>query len=702
MAIRIQLRRDTAANWTSVNPVLLSGEIGVETDTLLFKIGNGSNWNDIPSYANTTPSGLEQSLGDYLPVSDRGVANGVASLDSNVKVPNTQIDSTYFTTKTYVDTEISDLSSTLSGDIAAVESTVDSHTTDIGSLNTTVTSHASTLSDLQSQKAAKSSPTFTGDVVLPSTTSIGEVSSTELSYVNGVTSGIQSQIDSKASSTSLSDHASDTTSIHGIADTSLLVTTTGTQTLSNKTLSSPTIEAGSITVLATETGVGTDYTSTYAHDGVADLTFYKEGATFSSFSVGDTVRVLSEIDPTINSVTWEVQSIDLVIAYLPNISLRATGVADGLFGTVSDGVLQKISGSSSTISATEISYLDGVTSNIQTQLSSKASSSDLSSHASDTTNIHGIADTSKLVTTDATSQTLDGSLTIEGDLVVHGTTTTINTSELSVADNLIYLNEPIEYTVTSVTGTGLAQVYTTAVNHDITTSMKVRITGVDPSGYNKSSYVDVDAVTSNTITVAGTEVGTYVSGGTIYAKADVNPDLGFSGGYNDGTYHHAGLFRDATDGTFKFFDSYQPEPAGSIDTSDVSFSLAPVSVDAITTNSVVFTDGTQTKEGVPSRTPIISKTESYTLSSLSERDSMIEVSSSSATTITIPANSAVAFPIGASIDVAQISTGQVTIAGAAGVTVNSTPGLKLRTQWSTVTLFKRGEDSWLVYGDLTA
>lgn len=601
MAIRIQLRRDTAANWTSVNPVLLSGEIGVETDTLLFKIGNGSNWNDIPSYANTTPSGLEQSLGDYLPVSDRGVANGVASLDSNVKVPNTQIDSTYFTTKTYVDTEISDLSSTLSGDISAVESTVDSHTTDIGSLNTTVSSHTSTLSDLQSEKSPKSSPTFTGDVVLPSTTSIGEVSSTEIAYINGVTSGIQSQIDSKASSTSLSNHASDTTDVHGISDTSLLVTTTGTQTLSNKTLASPTIEVGSITVLATE-----------------------------------------------------------------------------------------------------ISYLDGVTSDIQTQLNAKASSSDLSTHNSDTTSVHGITDTSKLVTTDATSQTLDGSLTIEGDLVVHGTTTTVNTSELSVADNLIYLNEPIEYTVTGVTGDGSAQVYTTAVNHDITTSMKVRITGVDPSGYNKSSYVDVDAVTSNTITVAGTEVGTYVSGGTIYAKADVNPDLGFLGGYNDGTYHHAGLFRDATDGTFKFFDSYQPEPAGSIDTSDVSFSLAPVSVDAITTNSVVFTDGTQTKEGVPSRTPIISKTESYTLSSLSERDSMIEVSSSSATTITIPANSAVAFPIGASIDVAQISTGQVTIAGAAGVTVNSTPGLKLRTQWSTVTLFKRGEDSWLVYGDLTA
>ena len=33
MAIRIQLRRDTAANWVSANPALLAGEIGIETDT---------------------------------------------------------------------------------------------------------------------------------------------------------------------------------------------------------------------------------------------------------------------------------------------------------------------------------------------------------------------------------------------------------------------------------------------------------------------------------------------------------------------------------------------------------------------------------------------------------------------------------------------------------------------------------------------
>lgn len=42
MADLIQIRRDTAANWTSANPVLAQGELGAETDTSKIKIGNGS------------------------------------------------------------------------------------------------------------------------------------------------------------------------------------------------------------------------------------------------------------------------------------------------------------------------------------------------------------------------------------------------------------------------------------------------------------------------------------------------------------------------------------------------------------------------------------------------------------------------------------------------------------------------------------
>ena len=45
----IQVRRDTAANWTSVNPTLAAGEIAFESDTNLLKIGNGSTaWATLP------------------------------------------------------------------------------------------------------------------------------------------------------------------------------------------------------------------------------------------------------------------------------------------------------------------------------------------------------------------------------------------------------------------------------------------------------------------------------------------------------------------------------------------------------------------------------------------------------------------------------------------------------------------------------
>ena len=45
---QIQLRRDTAANWSSNNPVLLAGEAGYELDTGKLKIGNGvSAWNSL-------------------------------------------------------------------------------------------------------------------------------------------------------------------------------------------------------------------------------------------------------------------------------------------------------------------------------------------------------------------------------------------------------------------------------------------------------------------------------------------------------------------------------------------------------------------------------------------------------------------------------------------------------------------------------
>jgi hypothetical protein len=48
MATVIKLRRDTAADWTTANPTLAAGELGLETDTLKIKAGNGtSTWTSL-------------------------------------------------------------------------------------------------------------------------------------------------------------------------------------------------------------------------------------------------------------------------------------------------------------------------------------------------------------------------------------------------------------------------------------------------------------------------------------------------------------------------------------------------------------------------------------------------------------------------------------------------------------------------------
>jgi hypothetical protein len=92
MAIRIQIRRDTAANWISADPTLRAGEIGIETDTLKMKVGNGSSrWTQITSYMNVVPSALDTTLNGYLEVTD--LNDTVAALNGvqNLLIPNDSI-----------------------------------------------------------------------------------------------------------------------------------------------------------------------------------------------------------------------------------------------------------------------------------------------------------------------------------------------------------------------------------------------------------------------------------------------------------------------------------------------------------------------------------------------------------------------------------------------------------------------------------
>ena len=308
---------------------------------------------------------------------------------------------------------------------------------------------------------------------------------------------------------------------------------------------------------------------------------------------------------------------------------------------------------------------------------------DLSNHESDTSNVHGITNTLAIVLTDD-ARLSDARTPLDNSVTNNSISGTINQDKIT---NLV------------TTLGNLASLSGAAFTGNVSTTGNLTVDG------------DFTVSGSNVL-VSATQIqieDTLLQLG--HTNANNVADLGLVVSYNDGTQKHAGIVKDVTDSKWKLFDGVTSEPGTTVNFGQGSLDvLALLTLEAnsitatsdITANGIVFADGTQRLEGVPSQTPIIQKTANYTLSALTERDNLIEIDSASATTLTIPLNSAVAFPVGTSLDILQTNTGQVTIAGDAGVTVNATPGLKLRTRWSSVTLFKRATNTWVAYGDLTA
>ena len=170
---QLQVRRGSASQWTSANPTLAAGEFGFESDTGKFKIGTGSTaWTSL-AYASLTTSDIPELSQDAV---DQALVAGTGI------------------TKTYNDGANT---LTLAVDTTAIQARVtDVSDTEIGYLNG-VTSGIQTQIDT---KAPLASPTLTGTVTLPESTSIGDVSNLEIGYLNGVTSAIQTQLNDKLAS----------------------------------------------------------------------------------------------------------------------------------------------------------------------------------------------------------------------------------------------------------------------------------------------------------------------------------------------------------------------------------------------------------------------------------------------------------------------------------------------------------------------
>lgn len=371
------------------------------------------------------------------------------------------------------------------------------------------------------------------------------------------------------------------------------------------------------------------------------------------------------------------------------------------------------------ITQTELGYLEGVTSSIQTQIDEKFDLADANGLAYANSQVFTGNISLPYTTTIGTISpeeinALDGvstSTTIQYQVnQLDGRLDSTESDIQGLLDTYAVKDSPtFTGTVSGITKSmvGLANVDNTSdankpVSTATQTELDLKAPLADPifTGTLEAENVTIDGdltVTGTTTTVNATNLE--VTDSLIYLSADQYDadvlDIGIFGAYGDSNsgHFHTGLIRDASDSKWKLV-SNGPEPTSN------TIDFTGITYDTLKVGGIEFSDGTQTKEGIPSLTSFVYKTASYTLDSLSLRDQVIEVSSSSPTTITIPLDSTIDYPIGTSIDILQTSTGQVTIDKISGVTMNGTPGFKLRTQWSSATILKRAANTWIVYGDL--
>ena len=196
MSTRIRLRRDTAANWTSNNPTLTTGEMGYETNTGKFKIGdNTTAWTSLPY--SITAELSEGNLNDLKDVTITSAANGdflrwngTAWINDAVNLATDTVGSyvaslTAGTGITLSNNSGEEASPTVAVDTSVIQARVANVTdTEIGYLDG-VTSAIQTQIDL---KAPLASPTFTGTVTVPTPTNSTDAATK--AYADTIAAGI--------------------------------------------------------------------------------------------------------------------------------------------------------------------------------------------------------------------------------------------------------------------------------------------------------------------------------------------------------------------------------------------------------------------------------------------------------------------------------------------------------------------------------
>lgn len=113
MSDRIILRRDTAANWAAVNPILAEGELGIVTDTKGYKIGDGvTRWNDLEYPANPTQVVNELGDSETTAISQKAVKEEINDIQTRINFLLDDVKKIFILSKKYINPSSGDIINT--------------------------------------------------------------------------------------------------------------------------------------------------------------------------------------------------------------------------------------------------------------------------------------------------------------------------------------------------------------------------------------------------------------------------------------------------------------------------------------------------------------------------------------------------------------------------------------------------------------
>jgi len=187
---------------------------------------------------------------------------------------------------------------------------------------------------------------------------------------------------------------------------------------------------------------------------------------------------------------------------------------------------------------------------------------------------------------------IGNSLTVGGDLNVLGTETSVSLTNLNVGDTFFYLGTGNSVANTEFAGTGLNDAeYRDYYNGTDTKTYSVRIDSVGATDTFEWSVDDFSTTEATGVAITGGDQllndhikihFDAITGHTLNDRWDgdvttTNLDHGWVGHYSNSTlYTHFGMFRDQADDEFKFFQRYDPEVSGTINTGHASFQYADI------------------------------------------------------------------------------------------------------------------------------